>query len=260
MFLRDSIATCDSDITTLFANHFSFSYSNPALVNLAESDCDIVLDNLTVTASDVNSVIHSLDDSVKSGPDLVPPYLLKHCPQLVEPLLVLFNRSLSELSFPIAWKTAYIYPIHKKGNKQDIENYRPISILSCFSKLLDSVVSKYISEFLLLKIAREQHGFTRGRSTITSLLLFTNYVSQSFESGHQVDALYIDFSKAFDSVSHVRLLQKVWNVGIRGNLYRWMSSYLTHRTQFVRINDCLSRSIIFTSGVPQGSHLSLICS
>ena len=109
-----------------------------------------------------------------------------------------------------------------------------------------------------MKIARGQHRFTRSRSTITNLLLFTNYVSQSFESGHEVDALYIDFSKAFDSVSHIRLLQKVWNAGIRSNLYRWMRSYLTHHTQFVRINNCLSHSIICTSGVPQGSHLDPI--
>ena len=151
-----------------------------------------------------------------------------------------------------------MYPIHKKGNKQNVENYRPISILSCFSKLLDSIVSKYISEFLLLNIAREQHEFTRGRSTITNLLLFTNYVLQSFESSHQVDTIYIDFTKAFDSVSHVRLMQKVWNIGIRGNLCRWLSSYLDSRTQFVRINDCLSHGIICTSGVPQRSHLGPI--
>ena len=138
LFLCDSTATCDSEITTLFANHFSSVYSHPALVDLAESDCDIVLDTITVTASDDNSMIYILDDSVKSGPDLVPPYLSKRCPQLVEPLLALFNRSLSECTFPNAWKTAYLYPIHKKGNKQDVENYRPTSILSCFSKLLDS--------------------------------------------------------------------------------------------------------------------------
>ena len=115
LFLRDSIATCDSEITTLFANHFSSAYSNPALVDLAESDCDIVLDIITVTASDVNSVIHSLDDSVKSDPDLVPPYLLKRCPQLVGHCLFSLIDPYLSVHFPLHGKLP-IYTLYtRKG-------------------------------------------------------------------------------------------------------------------------------------------------
>ena len=111
-------------------------------------------------------------------------------------------------TFPNRWKTAYLYPISKKRDKQNVENYT-ISILRCLSKIFDSIVSKRIFEYFMLKIVKKQHGFTKRRSTITNLLLFTNYIFQSFESSLQVNSLYIDFSKTFDSESHVRLLQKI---------------------------------------------------
>ena len=173
-------------------------------------------------------------------------------------MLALNNRSLQVGFFPEIWRSTYIYPIYKKGDKRDIENYRPISILTCFSKIFDNLVANHISDFVQLKIVREQHGFCKGRSKVTHLLLFTNFISKSIDESHQVDCIYIDFSKAFDSVAHRRLLQKVWNVGVRGNIHRWLSSYFERRTQFVRIGDSVSPAINCNSGVPQGSHLGPI--
>ena len=160
--------------------------------------------------------------------------------------------------FPTAWKHAYVLPIHKSGDRHDVMNYKPISILSTFSKLFDCIVSRKLAEFLWLHIARQQHGFLKGRSTVTNLLLFNNFVMSSLENHTQVDVIYSDFSKAFDTVNHHRLLDKLWNVGFCGALHKWIYSYLSNRSQSVRVLNCISNSVVISSGVPQGSHLGPI--
>ena len=128
-------------------------------------------------------------------------------------------------------------------------------ILSTLAKIMDCIVSRRIMEFLGPKVAAQQHGFLKGRSTVTNLLLFSNYVNTSFEGHTQVDAIFIDYFKAFDSVNHNRLCQKLYNVGIRGLLLQWIGSYLANRSQSVHALDVVLNSIMTTSGVPQGSHL-----
>ena len=247
MYLNDQTASCDNGTASLSAEHFGSVYANSSLNlgDLSESDCYSLLDGSSITSNELITTIRNLDDSPNSGPDLIPPFFVKRCLPIVKPLLDLYNKSLQSGIFPELWKSAFIYPIHKKGDKRDIVNYRPISILSCFSKMFDYIVANHISEFMLLKIIREQRGITRERSKITNLL-FSNYIAKCIEESHQVDCLYIDFSKAFDSVAHKRLLQKVWNVGIRGYIYRWLGSYLDRRTQYVRIGDSMSPAISCT--------------
>ena len=251
MYLNDQTASCDNGTASLFAEHFGSVYANSSLNldDLSESDCDSLLEDFSIISNELVTTIHNLDDSPNSGPDLIPPFFVKRCLPIVKPLLDLYNKSLQSGIFPELWKSAFIYPIHKKGDKRDIVNYRPISILSCFLKMFDCIVANHISEFLLLKIVRVQQSFTKGRSTITNLLLFSNYIAKCIEESHQVHYLYIDFSKAFDSVAHKRLLQKVWIVGIRGYIHRWLGSYLNRRTQYVRIGDSMSPAISCPSGV-----------
>ena len=135
------------------------------------------------------------------------------------------------------WKHAFVVPIFKAGDRQDIANYRPISILSTLAKVMDCIVSRRIMEFLGPKIVAQQHGFFKGWSTVTNLLLFSNYVNTSFEGHTQVDTIFIDDSKAFDSVNHKRLCQKLYNIGIRVLLHQWIGSYLANRSQSVRALD-----------------------
>lgn len=100
----------------------------------------------------------------------------------------------------------------------------------------------------------EQHGFVKGRSIITNLLLYNEFLSNALDSSLQVDSIYTDFSKAFDTVDGI-LFSKIWNFGIRGSLFRWITSYLSNRKQYVRLSNTISRVSAVPSGVPQGSHL-----
>ena len=104
-------------------------------------------------------------------------------------------------------------------------------------------------------IITQQHGFISGRSVDTNLFLFTNYIYDSFEKGVETHALYMDFSKAFDKVSHSILLSSLSSYGVSGVLLFWMESYLTGRRQQAKVDSHISQQFIVTSGVPQGSHL-----
>ena len=125
-------------------------------------------------------------------------------------------------------------------------------------KFLNIIVSSTISEFIFLKIGPFQHGFIKGRFVLTNLLLYNDFLSTAFKNGVKVDSIYIEFSKAFDTVNYRLLLQKVWNVGIRGKLFSWLQSYLTDRTQRVRTCGTKSYRFVSTSGFPLGSNIGPI--
>lgn len=171
------------------------------------------------------------------------------------PISLIFNQCLKDGCFPSIWKQAHIVPIHKKGPKTAIENYRPISILNVLSKLLERVVHTRIYPVISTSIPVEQHGFMKGRSTATNLGTFIDNLTNSMEGGSQVDVVYTDFEKAFDRVDHIILLHKLYELGIRGNLLRWMESYLRNRSQAVVVGGFRSNFIGIPSGVPQGSIL-----
>lgn len=186
----------------------------------------------------------------------MPPTFIVNCARsLTVPITLLYRRSLSEGVVPKIWKTAYITPIHKKGPKDLIENYRPISKLCVFAKVLEKVV--YIQLYASLKhsLSEYQHGFISGRSTTSNLLICSEYLTKHMSEPAQVDIIYTDYSKAFDRIDHVILLQKLQRVGIRGNLFRWFSSYVHNRCQTVVLNGFTSASMYIPSGVPQGSLL-----
>ena len=97
-------------------------------------------------------------------------------------------------------------------------NYRPISIISCLPKLLNALICDSLSSKILVKLASQQHGFIRGKSTLTNLLIFIDFLSKALDNSLQDDAIYTDLSKAFDRVNHKRLITKVWNIGVRGTI------------------------------------------
>ena len=153
------------------------------------------------------------------------------------------------------WKESFIVPLHKSGDTDNVRNYRPISKLNSIAQLFDSLIHGKLSAVFGSHVVNQQHGFVKNRSTLTNLLNLTEYVADSFSDGTQVDAIYTDFSKAFDRVNLDALTYKLRCSGIKGNLLRWIVSYLTNRSQVVRIGDTLSRRFSVRSGVPQGSHL-----
>ena len=148
-------------------------------------------------------------------------------------------------------------PIFKKGDKCSADNYRPVSLTSVVCKLFEKFVRdamyKHLTENNIL--SPDQFGFCQGRSCVTQLLVTANDWLFSIDNKTPVDAIYLDFSKAFDSVPHKRLVYKLQSYGIQGNLLQWVNDFLSDRTQYVTINDKQSGTIPVTSGVPQGSVL-----
>ena len=150
---------------------------------------------------------------------------------------------------------ANVLPIFKKGDVNDVINYRPISLLSLVEKVVERVVYNKFYPFVENRIYHLQHGFMKGRSTVTQLLAIVHQLSKSIDERGQTDIAYLDFTKAFDSVSHNLIIDKLYSIGIRGPLLKWFRSYLHDRKQRVVLDGKCSEWLSVTSGVPQGSIL-----
>lgn len=174
---------------------------------------------------------------------------------LAGPICSLLNASLTAGVFPNALKSAYVVPIHKTGPPETVTNYRPISILSALSKVFEDLFLGRIKHKVAGIICPQQHGFIAGRSTVSNLTLFQSKVQEAFVLNGQLDAIYLDFSKAFDTVDHALLLKKLVTMGFGSISMRWLASYLTERRLYVKFASARSSEFISTSGVPQGSLL-----
>ncbi|KAL4131796.1 hypothetical protein QTP88_009052 [Uroleucon formosanum] len=154
------------------------------------------------------------------------------------------------------WKISRITPILKSGDPTLVTNYRPISNLPFIGKLFELIVLKQIERSLHSTLSMDQHGFFPGRSTITSSLDFSCFIRDAFRDNSQVDAIFTDFSKAFDSVDHNSLIYTLDKLGIGIPLLSWIRSYLVDRWQYVKLFNISSSKFKVSSGVPQGGHLS----
>lgn len=147
-----------------------------------------------------------------------------------EPLVILFNKSLSAGKFATYWKLSQVTPIFKSGKKADIKNYRPISILCAISKILEKIVARKIYNLVEGLISTRQYGFRSRRSTESNLLDYITHLKDWVKNGGQVDSIYTDLAKASDKVSHVILIWKLRHkFGIKGPLLKWLAAYLSNR-------------------------------
>ena len=195
----------------------------------------------------------SLDPNKAHGIDCLSPKIWKTCaPYLSEPLCHLYTKCLQNSSLPKEWLVHCITPVYKSGSKELMTNYRPISLLCIVSKVLERLVYNKIMPFLLNSFSTYQFGFLPKRSATQQLLLVLNTIHKAIHTSKAVDILYLDFRKAFDTVSHDKLLGKLWSIGIRGNLWQWFKAYLSNRHQCVKINNNFSSMLPVISGVPQG--------
>ena len=194
-------------------------------------------------------------DPNKSSNDKCHPHLLRELSDSIcTPLSILFNKSLKE-GVHESWRKAFITAVHKKGKKSDPSYYRPISITSVISKIMESIMRDTIVEHMTKNnlFADEQHGFVPGRDCVSQLLLCLEEWTNRIEYGECFDVIYTDFSKAFDSVPHERLLVKLKSIGIEGDILFWIKSFLNRRSQCVNVNGEKSGWKQVLSGIPQGS-------
>ena len=148
-----------------------------------------------------------------------------------------------------------IIPIFKSGDKAVVKNYRPISLLTIISKVLERLLYNKIIDHISPYLYEYQFGFLKGKSCLQQLIVFLDSILNNDGCRVQSDILYLDFRKAFDSVPHSIVLVKMWNLGVRGHIWSWFKSYLSNRSQVVRINKSVSDPLPVSSGVPQGSIL-----
>ena len=245
------------DSVNLFAAFFQSVYVWDDSVNIPEFkfDTSVDINNYSTNLVEIYESICDLPARTSCGPDGIPALFLKHCVNtLVVPLNIIYNLSLSTETFPEIWKSCFLKPIFKSGERNLVENYRAVCIQSDMPKILDHLVSQKLAWDFRHIINPEQHGFVRGRSTATNLMLYQHFIINSLESHRQVDSVYTDFSKAFDRVNHDILLTKLAALGVGGAALGWIRSYISGRTQYVRCGGSTSEAILVPSGVPQGSH------
>ena len=208
---------------------------------------------------EVYRLLSTLDVTRANGPDEISARTLKHTATSITPSITnLFNLSLRTGHIPSEWKQSLVVPIPmSSNNKGSPTNYRPISLLSVLSKLLERHVHKILTEHFCTHhpLSNSQWGSLAGKSTVTALLTTTHEWFQRLEEGKEICAVFFDFKKAFDSVPHRALITKLQQMGVPYHLLVWISSYLTNRSQKVVVNGATSESMPILSGVPQGSVL-----
>ena len=263
MYLGNATANDVDQICQLFSRKFSSVFVNESLgradVSTAVNsvpDLGRSLTHLTFDDTVISGAASKLKSSCSAGPDGIPSIFIKKCiDALCYPIGHLFNLSVTSGVFPSVWKAAYMFPIHKKGNKRDVDNYRGISTLCATSKLFELVLYSPIFSFFKQYIDDDQHGFMPKRSTATNLLTLTSYAMNSFDDHSQTDVIYTDLSAAFDKLNHQITVAKLGQLGIGGPMLRWFQSYLSERHLKVKIDNSYSSSFVASSGIPQGSHL-----
>ena len=248
-------------MATLFNEYFSSVFTCKDITSIPTVDSTgspVLNDSIEITPAVVLNKLMAIQNSKSPGPDGWPIAIIKSVSEFISvPLSILFNKSLNSGTLLPDWKCANVTPIHKKGARNLACNYRPVSLTSIFSKLMESIIKDHILIHLSTNnlLSPHQFGFIPGRSCSTQLLLLLDYLTSHLDNGYSIDVIYLDFQKAFDTVPHRRLLQKLISFGIHGNVLKWIESFLSNRRQQVVLNGHKSCFIPVTSGVPQGSVL-----
>ena len=211
-----------------------------------------------VSESEVFNTIMSLKRNQSTGSDDITSKTLQlSANYIVPPLTCVINKSFELGDFPSSFKKAKVIPIHKKGSTNKVENYRPISLLSNLSKVFEKLMYIRINNFMCKNdlFYPFQFGFRKGHSTTDAIINCINMIRMENGVNNYVIGIFFDLSKAFDTVNHAILLDKLESYGIRGLANKWFKSYLSDRSQYTVVNDNISSVQPVTIGVPQGSIL-----
>jgi len=246
-----------TNIVTNLGNYIPGAESNDYIFGRSNNHCKSCFFE-PIHSMEIISEIKKLKNKTSKDIDGIDNIMVKNCAWfLVDVLSYLFNLSLNSGVFPDVLKLAVVVPIFKKGDVCNLNNYRPISLLSSFSKLFEKLVKRRLLSYLQkIKFLHDhQFGFTVGKSTEEALLHFLSNIYSALNNSQIPIALFLDIAKAFDTVDHNILLMKLWNIGVRGNIFEWFKSYLRNRRQVVKVHDTKSFPGVLTCGVPQGSVL-----
>ena len=218
------------------------------------------IDHITIENDEIISLIRKINPDKATGSDGISGQMLLLCDEsIILPLQIIFTNILTTSIYPDMWKIANVTPIFKKGDKQLIKNYRPISLLPICGKILETIIFNNLYSYLHTNnlITKNQSGFRPGDSTTNQLLYLLDEIHQAFDSPKslEVRAVFLDISKAFDKVWHEGLIFKLEQNGISGNLLKRFQNYLRSRKQRVVLNGSYSDFSSIESGVPQGSVL-----
>ena len=211
-----------------------------------------------VSTDEVFNELRKLKKKKATGIDNIPSKLVRDCAsEISSPITYIINLSLSSSTVPSDWKMAKIIPIFKSGNSNDVDNYRPISILPVISKIQEKLVHRQLINHLEDNnmLYSNQFGFRSKKSTEQAATYFIDNIRTEMDNGKLTGAVFIDLSKAFDTISHAGLLNKLPEYGIKSTELEWLTDYLFNRKQFVLFDDKISSEQPVYSGVPQGSIL-----
>lgn len=214
--------------------------------------------NIFVTEQDTIDILSNLNVNKANGPDEISHRMLKETRNTIcVPLTIIFKRSLQETVYPVSWKDSHVMPLFKKGDKNTVSNYRPISLISCVGKVMERVVFKYLYNYMHINnlIYQKQSGFLPGHSTVFQLIDLYNQICSAFDERKSTCIIFCDISKAFDRVWHSGLIFKLKQYGIEGNVLNWISCYLKNRSQKCFVGSSFSDKKVIKAGVPQGSVL-----
>jgi hypothetical protein len=211
-----------------------------------------------ITESEILKIINKFDKNKSAGHDDIGNLIVKRVAnEIVQPLTAIFNLSLSTGHVPQQLKIAKVVPIYKKDAAEIMSNYRPISLLPCFSKVLERLVFNRSIQFLNSNniLNEKQFGFRANHSTSMAIMQLVDKINTAVEHNETTIGVYLDLSKAFDTIDHHILLHKLEHYGFRGIVYNWFKSYLDNRKQYVNFNNNKSELKSTICGVPQGSIL-----
>ena len=212
----------------------------------------------TVDYKQVERIIAAMPSNKAPGIDKIPIRVIKDCLNpIAHPITSIVNASFQNCVFPSKWKTAEVTPILKEGDHEQANNNRPISLLPVLSKVCERVVHNQLTSYLQSNdtLSKSQSGNKRWHSCETSVIETTDTILNAIDKKKLTAVVLLDMSKAFDSVNHDTLILKLQDVGISSDTLQWFRSYLSNRSQVVRIYSTLSEPLSVTSGVPQGSIL-----
>ena len=243
---------------SFFADQCSLISNSSELPSKLEYLTQSRLSSVTFSKDDIEKLIQNLDPNKAHGHDQISIRMLKLCSNSIcKPLEIIFNRCLETSTFPNDWKKGNVVPVFKKGDKQILKNYRPISLLPVCGKIFEKLIFNEMFKFFIENdlISPNQSGFKPGDSCINQLLSIIHDIYKSFDCGYEVRGVFLDISKAFDKVWHDGIIFKLEQNGISGKLHKLLHDFLVNRKQRVVLNGQVSSWSNVEAGVPQGSIL-----